>query len=676
MSWRHAWRSRAGAWRTLAAVGLPTVLGLAGWAIEIAPDEPSRIIRLSQEVATDPITPTGAPSSEAKPAIASAGGPNRHEEPDRARGSEDAAENRDAAAGALGRSPEAISEKQRELLVAEAALQERRARTVLAEMSGPVLGVEGAPVARTGQATSRVQVRVGDHGEFERVVFEWPETIDHDVVHRGEQVLVTFGRPGRIDFSGVRDRFGRRVLEAHAEGGELTERVILRVSPHARIRSFSLEDDRVIVVDVLGAGQPQSRARPVPDLEPEAIKELRGALQRRDALLEQRDAVIANLLARVENLERNLVMSGDDLDRVAAGGAGATPSVGGGSLPPPGPRPGAAPEPAPGAPASEPSAGPGEPAGPEQQTVTAGQGQDSAGANAGAQPGQFEVVEEEIDRALERTLVQTGVLLLPPGQAEAEPFFSYTRREADAPALALIDGAPAGAEIEVRRNEFVSGQTLRFGLPYDTQVEFEMPNRLVEQSTVTKVDFGERHETDHVGYGMGDLSIGVAKTLVRENGNWWPDLIGRVTWDTATGKTSSNDVALGGGFNELRGSLSAVKRQDPLAFIGGLSYEKTFENNNVEPGDALGFTIGTVLAASPGTSLRLALDQRFIDASKVDGESINGSDSVVGVATLGASVVLGRGILLDVAADIGLTDDAPDYAARASVPIRFNLPTF
>jgi hypothetical protein len=39
-------------------------------------------------------------------------------------------------------------------------------------------------------------------------------------------------------------------------------------------------------------------------------------------------------------------------------------------------------------------------------------------------------------------------------------------------------------------------------------------------------------------------------------------------------------------------------------------------------------------------------------------------------------VVLGPGVLLDVGADIGLTDDAPDYAARASLPIRFNLPAF
>jgi hypothetical protein len=82
------------------------------------------------------------------------------------------------------------------------------------------------------------------------------------------------------------------------------------------------------------------------------------------------------------------------------------------------------------------------------------------------------------------------------------------------------------------------------------------------------------------------------------------------------------------------------------------------------------------LAAGPGTSLRLGLGQSFINNTEVDGRGIEGSDRVVGTATLGASVVLGRGVLLDVAADIGLTDDAPDYAARASLPIRFNLPVY
>jgi hypothetical protein len=267
-------------------------------------------------------------------------------------------------------------------------------------------------------------------------------------------------------------------------------------------------------------------------------------------------------------------------------------------------------------------------------------------------------------------------LLLPFGQAEIEPFFSYSREEGDVPVLFADAGRIGTGNQEVRRNEFVTGLTLRVGLPFDSQVELDLPYRYVEQSVVTPVGFGQRENEDGSGHGLGDLRVGMAKTLLRENVGWWPDLVARVSWDTDTGQTTDNDVVLGGGFNELRGSLSAIKRQDPLAFVGSVSYEKSFENDNVEPGDELGFSIGAFLAASPGTSLRLALGQSFIDNSKVDGEGINGSDRVVAMATFGASVILGPGVLLDVAADIGLTDDAPDYAARASLPIRFNLPVY
>ena len=214
------------------------------------------------------------------------------------------------------------------------------------------------------------------------------------------------------------------------------------------------------------------------------------------------------------------------------------------------------------------------------------------------------------------------------------------------------------------------------GMPFDSQVEIGVPYQYVNQSAVTRVGGQERQEVDGSGQGLGDISVGVAKTLLRENGGWWPDLVGRLTWDSDTGETTDGDVLLGGSFHELRGSFNAVKRQDPLAFVGGVSYQTTFEKDNVKPGDELGFSFGAVLAASPETSLRLALGQRFIDEATLDGEGIDGSDRVVGTATFGASVVLGRGILLDVAADIGLTDDAPDYAARASLPIRFDLPVY
>jgi hypothetical protein len=168
----------------------------------------------------------------------------------------------------------------------------------------------------------------------------------------------------------------------------------------------------------------------------------------------------------------------------------------------------------------------------------------------------------------------------------------------------------------------------------------------------------------------------LAKTLLQEGGGWWPDLIGRVTWDADTGKTKDSGVFLGGGFNELSGSLSAVKRQDPLAFVGSVSYAKIFKNNDIEPGDELAFSIGTVLAASPETSLSFFFNQTFADDTKVDGNKINGSDQVAGTLSIGAATILGRNVLLSVTGDIGLTDDAPDYAIGASLPIRFDLPVY
>jgi hypothetical protein len=43
---------------------------------------------------------------------------------------------------------------------------------------------------------------------------------------------------------------------------------------------------------------------------------------------------------------------------------------------------------------------------------------------------------------------------------------------------------------------------------------------------------------------------------------------------------------------------------------------------------------------------------------------------------IGAATVLGRNVLLDISAEVGLTNDAPDYAARGAIPIRFDLPVF
>jgi hypothetical protein len=401
--------------------------------------------------------------------------------------------------------------------------------------------------------------------------------------------------------------------------------------------------------------------------------------------LRARDLLIANLLQRVEQLERRIVLSASQLDQTVAGAAPGAMSRG--------PVAEVAPPPAAVTTAAEPRAEASEPvrmaqaqplARPEDEAVPPATTEEEAAPPAPAEgqaapgqaPGQFEVDEEAIDRALERTLVQEGVLLLPFGQVEIEPSFTYTRREVDVPTFVTVNGDTFVGEQELKRNEFETGATLRVGLPFDSQVEVGIPYNYVDEEANTTVGGAPQTSNSESGHGFGDVNLGLAKTLLQEGAGWWPDVIARVTWDADTGKTDDNGVFLGGGFNELSGSLSAVKRQDPLAFVGSVSYAKTFEHDDIEPGDELGFSLGTVLAASPETSLSFFFNQTFADDAKIDGDTINGSDQVIGTLSLGAATILGRNVLLSITGEVGLTDDAPDYAIGASLPIRFDLPTF
>ncbi|MGZ8995762.1 MAG: transporter, partial [Rhodospirillales bacterium] len=199
------------------------------------------------------------------------------------------------------------------------------------------------------------------------------------------------------------------------------------------------------------------------------------------------------------------------------------------------------------------------------------------------------------------------------------------------------------------------------------QFELGVPYVYEDQSQV----FPGREESTSAS-GFGDVTVGFAKELLRERG-WRPDLLARVTWGTDTGQ-EKDDIILGSGFHSITASLTALKRQDPLAFFATGFYRTSFEKDDKEPGDEFGFSLGTVLAASPDTSLFFSLEQIFANEDKSGDPSFAGSDEVSSALVVGASSVLGRGVLLSVNAGIGLTDDAPDYFVRVSLPIRFNLP--
>lgn len=344
--------------------------------------------------------------------------------------------------------------------------------------------------------------------------------------------------------------------------------------------------------------------------------------------LQERDKVILELLERVEALERRV-----GVEHIPAGASEAPADA--------------------------------------QEEVTAPSTERVSAKRLKGAPGVVVVKEGDAERALERSLTRSGALLLSPGVLEAEPSFSYARKEDSTPSLFDSNGQLFAGETELNANSITADVALRLGLPWDSQMEIGLPYRWREVETVNTVGFVPTDSSNLSGAALGDVRVGLAKTLLRE-GLRRPDLIGRITWDTDSGETQDNGVSLGGGFNELRGSLTAIKRQDPIVLVGGLYYEHSFEESQIQPGPTVSANFGSFIALSPETSLRFFLYGAYQDKSELLGNEIVGSDRTLATFVVGGTTLLGPGTLLNLSVDIGLTDDTDDFVISISLPIRFD----
>jgi hypothetical protein len=290
-------------------------------------------------------------------------------------------------------------------------------------------------------------------------------------------------------------------------------------------------------------------------------------------------------------------------------------------------------------------------------------------------PGEVVVEKGATERALERALTREGALLLPSGVLENESGISYARQEDSTPSFVTSGNQTFAGEMERNSDSLTADLALRMGLPWDSQMEIGIPYRWREVESVTNVNFAPTNSSSRSGSGIGDLRISLAKTLLRE-GLLRPDLIGRFTWDTDTGDSQDNQVFLGGGYNELKGSLTAIKRQEPVVFVGGLSYEYTLEKDQVQPGPTVGMNLGSLIALSPETALSLFFLAGHQNETELNGGRIAGSDRTFGSIELGGSTLLARGTLLSLSTGIGLTDDADDFSLSLSLTKRFDKPLF
>jgi hypothetical protein len=393
--------------------------------------------------------------------------------------------------------------------------------------------------------------------------------------------------------------------------------------------------------------------------------------------LDQRDALIRDLLQRVERLERQAAAraaAGPQLSQAAPG----TPLLPEKVLPLTEPRaaapispqptiltgeqgqlaqnPPAAPSPAPAA-----EAAPGQPAAPQ------------------AAPGQFEVSEEAAQHALEIALVQTGALLLPPWALEFVPSltYQYARTSITGQTLITTSGLLLGSDNVTRSNQLAASALFRAGLPWDSQVEVGIPYDYKRFSTATSVLGSGLGEQTTQANGFGDPTLTLTKQVLQE-GEWRPSLFASATWESYFGQ-GEHGIPLGNGvlgtnfnFNEFRASMTAVKRQDPLVFTAGFTYQTALENGGITPGDQFTPALGMLFAVSPETSLQFSQQVTFAKPTSVGNRSIPGSEETSGILSLGVLSILARGLSVQFTAGVGETRDAPDLTLLLAFPIRLN----
>lgn len=129
--------------------------------------------------------------------------------------------------------------------------------------SGPKVVLDLYDTTETKASAPRVGVRVGEHDEFSRVVFDWPEPVGY-ALERGEgRATLQFRRPARLDLQAYRQdpppHIGALTPTAEEDG---SAGVVLSVPEGARLRHFT--SGPKVVVDVFAPETEEARVAEVP----------------------------------------------------------------------------------------------------------------------------------------------------------------------------------------------------------------------------------------------------------------------------------------------------------------------------------------------------------------------------------------------------------------------------
>jgi len=303
----------------------------------------------------------------------------------------------------------------------------------------------------------------------------------------------------------------------------------------------------------------------------------------------------------------------------------------------------------------------------------------------------YDAEERQASQALDQALIVRGGLLLPSGTIEIDnstSYFNSTSDRININGFAILPVLVVGdiASQRIRKDLLLPTFSTRLGLPGRLQFEAYVPYGYEKFRTVDANNLTTTQST----FGLGDVAFGLSRQLVYEHTKW-PDLLANVRFKTTTGvdsfNLSSSQTALGTGFYAVQGNLTAAKSNDPVVFFGNLSYTANLNGTHLvsandpnnpdlkipghfEPGDAVGFQIGSILALNPETSMTIGWDQRFTRATTLNGVTIPASYLAEGTLRLGASYLYAPGRTIDLSFGVGVTPDTPNLQFSVGLPLR------
>lgn len=311
--------------------------------------------------------------------------------------------------------------------------------------------------------------------------------------------------------------------------------------------------------------------------------------------------------------------------------------------------------------------------------------------------------EPEQQRPEIASIRERGGVLTPPGTLVIEPSFEFQNDNVSrfvAGGVQIIDTVLLGViEVtEANRNVLTGAMTARYGVTDRFEVEVKVPYLYRdEERTVTVVEPDSEGadtrtiSTDNIGdvefsghyqltSGTGFLPVMVGNLRVKSDTGQGPFDIDR---DTAGRET---EPSTGSGFWSVEPSVTTLIPSDPAVFFANLGYLVNIARDvnedignarvgEVRPGDAFRGSFGMAFGLNQQVSLSLGYSHDFIrkTETEIDGQTQESDSLQVGALSLGAHYQFSDRVGLNVNAQAGVTEDAPDIRLMFRLPISFNL---